>query len=130
VLPAVIHAAAISYGFIFLHPFEDGNGRIHRFHIHNILTLRGAVSKGLMFPISTAMLKNPALYDHTLGTFSVPLAQLVEYDLDVMGLITVIGETGPWYRCMALTAQTEALYDFVMLTIEHELVKELDFLAS
>jgi len=47
-----------------------------------------------------------------------------------MGLITVIGETGPWYRCMDLTAQTEALYDFVMLTIEHELVEELDFLAS
>ena len=25
----VIQAAAISYGFVFLHPFEDGNGRIH-----------------------------------------------------------------------------------------------------
>jgi hypothetical protein len=30
----VIHAAAISYGFVFLHPFEDGNGRIHRFLIY------------------------------------------------------------------------------------------------
>jgi Fic family protein len=25
-VPAVIHAAAISYGFVFMHPFEDGNG--------------------------------------------------------------------------------------------------------
>ena len=32
-LPAVVHAAVISYGFVFLHPFEDGNGRIHRFLI-------------------------------------------------------------------------------------------------
>ena len=47
-----------------------------------------------------------------------------------MDLITVIGEISPYYRCMDLTAQTEALYDFVMLTIEHELVEELDFLAS
>jgi hypothetical protein len=31
---------------------------------------------------------------------------------------------------MDLTAQAEALYDFIMLTIEHELVEELDFLAS
>jgi hypothetical protein len=129
-LPAVIHAAAISYGFVFLHPFEDGNGRIHRFLIHNILSLKGAVPKGLMFPVSAAMLKNPALYDHSLESFSVPLARLVEYDLDDMGRMTVIGETGRWYCYMDLTAQTEALYDFVMLTIEHELVEELDFLAS
>ena len=38
---AVIHAAAIAYGFVFLHPFEDGNGRIHRFLIHNLLARRG-----------------------------------------------------------------------------------------
>jgi Fic family protein len=65
-LPDLIHAAAIFYGLIFLHPFENGNGRIRRFLIHNILSLRGAVPKGLMFPISADMLKNPALYDHSL----------------------------------------------------------------
>ncbi|MGB5139467.1 MAG: Fic family protein, partial [Candidatus Zixiibacteriota bacterium] len=26
---AVIHAASVAYGFVFLHPFDDGNGRIH-----------------------------------------------------------------------------------------------------
>ena len=24
---AVIHAAVVAYGFVFMHPFEDGNGR-------------------------------------------------------------------------------------------------------
>ena len=33
----VIHAAAIAYGFVFLHPFEDGNGRIHSLLKHNVL---------------------------------------------------------------------------------------------
>ena len=33
----VVHAAAIAFGFVFVHPFEDANGRIHRFLIHNIL---------------------------------------------------------------------------------------------
>jgi hypothetical protein len=129
-LPPVIHAAAISYGFVFLHPFEDGNGRIHRFLIHNILSLRGAVPKGLMFPVSAAMLKNPALYDHSLESFSVPLARLVEYDLDDLGRMSVPGKTGRWYRYIDMTAQAEVLYDFVMLTIEHELMEELEFLAS
>lgn len=64
-VPAVIQAAAISYGFVFLHPFEDGNGRIHRFLIHNILARRGFTPEGVMFPVSASMLKNPADYDKT-----------------------------------------------------------------
>ena len=128
-VPAVIHAAAISYGFVFLHPFEDGNGRLHRFLLHNLLFLRGAIPKGLMFPVSAAMLKNPALYDHSLEAFSGPLMRLVEYDLDDLGQMTVEGETGRLYRYIDMTAQAEALSDFVKLTIDHELVEELDFLA-
>jgi Fic family protein len=129
-VPAVIHAAAVSYGFVFMHPFEDGNGRIHRFLIHNILFLRGAIPKGLMFPVSAAMLKNPALYDHSLEAFSNPLMRLVEYDLDQLGEMTVAGETGRLYRYIDMTAQAEALYDFVKLTIDHELVEELDFISK
>ena len=129
-VPAIIHAAVISYGFVFLHPFEDGNGRIHRFLIHNILFLRGAIPKGLMFPVSASMLKNSELYDRSLKVFSDPLMRLVEYELDELGQMTVSGETGSWYRYIDMTAQAEALSDFVQLAINHELVEELDFLAS
>ena len=128
-VPAVIHAAAIAYGFVFMHPFEDGNGRTHRFLIHNILFLREAIPKGLMFPISAAMLKNPALYDHSLEAFSTQLMRLIEFDLNDLGEMTVLGETGHWYRNIDMTAQAEALYDFVDLTIQHELVEELNFLT-
>ncbi len=129
-VPVIVHTAAISYGFVFMHPFEDGNGRIHRFLIHNILFLRGAVPKGLMFPVSAAMLKNPALFDQSLEAFSSPLMRLVEYDLDDSSQMSVAGETVRWYRYIDMTTQAEALYDFVKLTIEHELIEELDFLAS
>ncbi len=113
-----------------MHPFEDGNGRIHRFLIHNILFLRGAIPKGLMFPVSAAMLKNPAMYDQSLESFSTPLMRLVEYDLDDLGKMTVPSDTGRWYRYIDMTTQAEALFDFVELTIKHELVEELNFLAS
>lgn len=128
-VPAIIHAAAISYGFVFIHPFEDGNGRIHRFLVHNILSRRQLVPKGLMFPVSAAMLNNPVLYDQSLEAFSRPLMRLIEYALDDLGKMTVQAETRRWYQYIDMTAQAEALYAFVSLTIENELVAELDFLS-
>ena len=126
----IIHAAAIAYGFVFLHPFEDGNGRIHRFLIHNILSLREMIPSDLMFPVSATMLKNPTDYDASLEVFSKPLLQLVDYRLDEIGQMTVENDTVDWYRYVDMTTQAEALYEFVNKTIEEELVEELNFLAS
>jgi Fic family protein len=126
----VIHAAVIAYGFVFMHPFEDGNGRIHRFLIHNILSLQKMVPRGLMFPVSAVMLKNPTDYDGSLEAFSRPLLQLIDYQLDEMGRMTVENESACWYSYMDMTAQAEALSEFITKTIEEELVQELTFLAN
>lgn len=127
---AIVHAAAVAYGFVFIHPFEDGNGRIHRFLIHNIFSIRGMVSEGLMFPVSAVMLNNPEGYNDSLEAFSLPLNQLVEYSLDELAQMTVHNDTAYLYRYIDMTAQAEALYDFVTQTIESELVDELSFLAN
>ncbi len=129
-VPPVIHASAISYGFVFMHPFGDGNGRIHRFLIHNILAIRGMVPQGLMFPVSAAMLKNPQEYDASLEAFSRPLLQFIDYRLDEFGQMEVNNETVSWYQYIDMTAQAEALYDFILKTIEEELIEELNFLAN
>jgi Fic family protein len=128
--PAVIHAAAIAYGFVYLHPFDDGNGRIHRFLIHNILARRGFTPKGIMFPISASMLKNPGGYDDSLEAFSRYLMPLVEYTLDQDGCMTVHNDTAIWYRYMDMTPQTEALFRFINEAIEKDLASELTFLAN
>ena len=107
-VPAVVHAAVIAYGFVFLHPFEDGNGRIHRFLIHNILARRGFTPEGVIFPVSAAMLSNPAGYDTSFGAFSKRLMPLVDHALDDAGRLTVRNETEPWYRCIDFTAQAVA----------------------
>ena len=127
---AVVHAAVMAYGFVFLHPFEDGNGRIHRFLIHNILARQGFTPRGIMFPVSVSMLKNPAEYNTSLETFSGPLMTLVEYSLDEEGLMTVHNDTALWYRYIDMTFQAEALFRFIEQTINMELVNELEFLVS
>lgn len=129
-LSIVVHAASIAYGFVFLHPFEDGNGRIHRFLIHNILARRGFTPEGVMFPVSAAILKNPAEYDASLEAFSRHLMALVEYSLDEEGHMTVHNDTARWYRYIDMTPQAEALFRFIDRTIDTELAPELAFLAS
>jgi hypothetical protein len=127
---AVIHAAAIAYGFVFLHPFEDGNGRIHRFLIHNILARRGFTPKSVMFPISASMVKNPADYDASLEVFSRQIMPLVEYSLNEEGRMNVHNNTAIWYRYIDMTPQAESLFRFIDQTIETELAGELAFLAN
>jgi len=119
----LVHAAAISYGFVFLHPFENGNGRIHRFLIHNVLSRRGFTPSGVM-------VKRPAEYDASLEAFSRPLMPWVDYALDENGRMTVHNDTAVWYRYPDVTVQAEALFGFIERTIDTELVEELDFLLS
>ena len=127
---AVVHAAAVAYGFVFLHPFEDGNGRIHRFLIHNVLARGGYTPEGIMFPVSASMLKHASDYDASLEAFSRPLMALVEFSLDQEDRMTVQNDTARWYRYIDMTPQVEALLHFVEQTIDTELVEELNFLAN
>ncbi len=127
---AVVHAAAIAYGFVFLHPFEDGNGRIHRFLIHNILARRGFTPEGVMFPVSASMLNKPADYNASLEAFSRNLMTHVEYTLDEEGRMSVHNDTAGWYRYIDMTPQAEALFNFIDQTIDTELARELEFLAN
>ncbi len=129
-LSPVIHAAAIAYGFVFIHPFEDGNGRIHRFLIHNILARRGFTPEGLIFPVSAAMLRGHQAYDESLEAFSRLLTPLIEYSQDDEGRLTVHNDTARWYRYIDLTTQAEALFRFIESTIDTELPQELAFIAS
>lgn len=127
---AVVHAAAIAYGFVYLHPFEDGNGRIHRFLIHNILARRGFTPPGVIVPVSAAMLKSSVDYDGSLEAFSSNLMPLVDYTLDDEGYMTVHSETANWYRYIDMTQQVEALFHLLARAIVTEFADELAFLYN
>jgi hypothetical protein len=126
----VVVAAAISFGFVFMHPFDDGNGRIHRFLIHNILAKRRFTPEGLIFPISATMLRKIKEYDHMLEHFSEPLLPLLDYELDSDGRMEVKNETAVHYKYIDMTAIAERLFGFIQDTIENELVSELDFILD
>lgn len=125
----VVHAAAISFGFVFIHPFEDGNGRLHRLLIHYILSRAGFTPKGLIFPISAVMLQKREQYDACLESFSKPLMTLVDYTVDADGHLLVKGRTSGFYRYVDFTRMAEDLYLWTEETIRTEFRDELDFIV-
>jgi Fic family protein len=125
----VIAAALVSFGFVFFHPFEDGNGRIHRFLIHSVLSKTGFSPRGLIFPVSVSILRDRAAYDVALETFSKPLLALIDWRLNDRQELIVKGDTAHHYRYFDATTQAEYLYDRVAETIHKDLAEELDFIT-
>jgi hypothetical protein len=127
---SVIAAAIIAFGFVFMHPFDDGNGRIHRFLIHNILAKSGFTPQGMIFPVSATLVQNMKDYDQTLELFSKPLLPSIDFDLDELGQMRVKNDTALHYRYIDMTAIAERMFGFIEKTIDKELVAELDLLVN
>ncbi len=127
----VIAAAILSFGFVLIHPFWDGNGRLHRFLIHHALAKTGFAPKGFIFPVASAILREMKQYDSVLEVFSKPLLKLISnYTLDDAGEMHVQQETNEFYQYMDFTNVAEFVFDCVAKTIDHDLQQELQFLVS
>jgi hypothetical protein len=127
----VIIAAAISFGFVFLHPFEDGNGRIHRFLVHYILTKKEFTPKDMIFPISSIMLQNMHAYDEVLESFSRPLLSvLTEYDLSDNGALTVKQASNSFYQYIDFTRMAEYLFACIEDALYKNIKPEIEFLVN
>ena len=68
----IVAAAVTSFGFVFLHPFMDGNGRLSRFLFYEQLCRSGQLPKGTLLPVSVAMQNAEDSYLQTLQSFSKP----------------------------------------------------------
>lgn len=127
-LDPVLKAAATAFGFVYVHPFQDGNGRMHRCLIHHVLAERKFTPPGIVFPVSSVMLDRIDDYRRTLQRHSAPLMPFIEWRPTVQRNVEVINETADLYRYYDCTAEAEFLYACVERTVEHDLPREIDFL--
>ncbi len=127
-LDAVIAAAVLAFGFVFTHPFEDGNGRIHRYLIHHVLAARGFNPPGVVFPVSAAILASLDAYRATLETYSQRVLPNIDWQPTDAGNVRVLNDTGDFYRFFDATPQAEFLYACVQKTVEEDLPQETDYL--
>lgn len=127
-LPTHIHAAIIAYAFVYLHPFEDGNGRTLRFIIHNILSLGKLIPEGFTFPISATLENHSELYDQSLEVFSQESKKLIRHELNKDGSLKVSSNSKQLYQFLDLSTQAEMLGEFIRLTAEEEFLTELRYI--
>jgi hypothetical protein len=127
-LDAVIAAAILAFGFVYVHPFVDGNGRIHRYLIHHVLAQRGFNPAGVVFPVSAAILARIDEYRTALEDYSGRLLPVIDWESTADGNVKVLNDTADFYRFFDATPHAEFLYACVKQTIEDDLPRETEFL--
>jgi hypothetical protein len=128
-IDAVIMATCVAFGFVFIHPFMDGNGRLHRYLIHEILSAAGFTPKGIVLPVSAVILANLDQYVEVLEAFSKPLVARTEYNPDTPN-VPATGNDAVFFKYFDATEQASFLYKSLENTVENDLQSEISFLIG
>lgn len=129
-LDPVVAAAAVAFGFVYIHPFEDGNGRIHRWLVHHVLARAGFSPPGMVFPVSASMLRHIEEYREVLRSYSEELLPLIEWHPTDGRNVEVENETADFYRFFDATPHAEFLYGCVEETVKQDLPREVVYLEG
>ncbi len=129
-LNPVAAAAVLAFGFVYIHPFQDGNGRIHRYLIHHELAKSGFNPEGLVFPVSAVILKRIQEYREVLQSYSRRMLPCIEWESTTDRNVKVLNQTDHLYRFFDATPHVEFLFSCVQQTIEYDLPEETCFLQS
>lgn len=127
---AVLAAAVVAFGFVFIHPFEDGNGRLHRYIIHHVLAKKKFTQQGVIFPVSASILDHINDYHSVLELYSHPLLDLIKWKETPDHNVEVLNETIDLYRYYDATKQAEFLYDCTADTINRVIPEEVNYLIQ
>lgn len=140
----IIRAAMLAFAFVYIHPMRDGNGRLHRFLINDLLIRDGAIPTNIILPISatiTSSIHFRVGYDKALEAFSKSFMQRYAEDYHFGEIKTY--EDGArsnfefneyqdaiWaWRYPDLTEQTQYLAEVIAHTVQVEMMQEAIILA-
>lgn len=129
-LDPVIAAACLAFGFVYIHPFTDGNGRIHRYLIHHVLAARGFSPPGLVFPVSAVILREIDAYRAVLQGHARAILPLIQWEPTEDRNVHVLNETADFYRFFDATPHAEFLFHCVQETIARDLPQETRLLEA
>jgi hypothetical protein len=142
----VMRSAVAAFGFVYMHPLADGNGRVHRFLINDVLRRDGAVAAPMVLPVSSLVSNSAAdrrAYDGMLDAISTPLMQALtgQYTFDSNPTVYADGICSnfvfsglevarPVWRHLDLTPHVVYLADVLERTIKEDMREESRYLRS
>lgn len=126
----LLSATKIAFGFVYIQPFEDGNGRIHRYLIHNLLSIMKFTPQGIIFPVSSAILDRIDYYRKVLESYSQPKFDFIKWKRAPDNNVEVPNETIDYYRHFDATVQVEFLFECVESTIHNIIPQEVSYLQK
>ena len=141
----LLRAAVLSFGFVYIHPMADGNGRISRFLINDVLRRDGALPAPFILPVSATIASTSAnrrAYDQVLELFSRPFMRhyrdqchfgqerMAEDGIRFNLHFTAYADAIKAWRYPDLTGHSEYLAHVVGLTLDQEMRKEARYLRG
>lgn len=142
----VMRSAVAAFGFVYMHPLADGNGRVHRFLINDVLRRDGAVAAPMVLPVSSLISNHAAdrrAYDDILDSISAPLMRAVTgqyafapgqtgYADGIRSNFVFSGDevARPVWRYLDLTSHVVYLADVLERTIKEDMREESRYLRS
>lgn len=141
----VMRSAVAAFGFVYIHPLADGNGRVHRFLVNDVLRRDRAVQDPLIIPISsliTADRGERRAYDRALEEVSRPLMDVMAGHFKFRAAVTYpdgltsnlhiddLGVARPVWRMPDLTPHVVYLSDLIARTIREDMREESRYLRS
>lgn len=126
----LVLGAVLSFGFVFIHPFMDGNGRLSRFIFHHVLCQCGQLCNGLILPVSAVLHDNERDYLDALTNYSAKTRAFweVEY-IDVDNLTLSFQGHDSIYRYWDGTACAELMLEASETAIEQYIKREVAYLG-
>lgn len=126
----ILYTTIMAFSFVYIHPLEDGNGRIHRYLLHHILGRQKFYPTDMIFPISSVILSEIEKYREVLIAHSTPLMNCIEWKITEKKNVKVTNKTIDLYCYFDCTEASEFIYECAEKTIEELLPREIKYLES
>jgi hypothetical protein len=143
---SVMRSAVAAFGFVYIYPLADGNGRVHRFLVNDVLRRDGVIPAPLILPISSVITDHSEErrgYDQVLDQVSGPLMQALR---DQVGFDTIrtsypdgvvsngvfhgAGQARPLWRYPDLSPHVVFLANIIERTLTEQMREQSHYLRN